>query len=144
MLVALRVLAVVVDNLEGQVGRPAGVDTDEGLALQQVQLLANLVEARYLVQQTAAGIVEHRALFLLVPVFAQQLVHLPVLVFLEGHILSADNHVANLGDAHIVTRRRIILHAGGHTCRGVARAHGGIGRVRLSPQDTRSRQQRQE
>ena len=143
--VALRVIAEIVDNLECQLGATAAIDAKQGLAVEEIQFLAYLVEARDFVQQAAAGIVQHRPFALLGPVLLHQLVHLPVLVLLKRHVLAAEDNIPNLRNFHIIFRLGIVLHRRGHRRRLVAGAHGGISNtVALPPHRSVNRQQKQQ
>ena len=122
--VALRVVAVVVHYLERQLRTAAGAYLYLRQLVQYIQLLAYLVEARYLAQQAALGVVEHRTVFLLVPVVLQQLVHLPVLVLVEAHVVAPHHHVAHLGHPHIAAALRVVFHRRGDARRRVATPHG--------------------
>ena len=145
MLVALRVVAEVVNQLECQLGTSAGGNVNQRFAVEQVEFLGNLVEAGYLAQQAAFGIVQRRAFALLVPILAHQLVNLPILILLEGHILAANHNIAHLRDFHIVSRLGIVLHCRRHRGRRIARPHRReAGAVVLAPCNGRQQKQHQQ
>ena len=132
ILVALRIVTVVVYDLEGEFRTARRGNLDLRLAHHGLQLRTDTTETRYLAQQTTITTVKHRPLALLVPVLRHQLVHLPVLVVVKGHILPAHHHITYPSDTHIVTTLSIILHGGLQHRRAIPTAHRPIHTVVLT------------
>ena len=132
--IALGVVAVVVHNLERQLRTAAGGNLDFRLAHQRLQLLADLVESGNFAQQASLAVVQHRAAALILPVLAHQLLHLPVLVVLETHVLAAYLHVAHHLHLHIVAMLGVVHHGVPHALGRIAAAHRSVvQRVTLRP-----------
>ncbi len=106
------VIAEVVHYLERQISTARRVDADIGYLQQAVHLLTDLAETGDTAQQ---AVVRGRvgSCRPLVPVFLHQLVQLVVLIFVKGHILTVDDHVAQPRHLDIRAGLGIILH-GGH------------------------------
>ena len=113
-----RVITVVIDYLECEVCTARRIDADIGDGQQSVHLLAYLVESGYAAQQPVVRrCIAHRRTF--IPVFLHQLVHLIVLILFERHILTADNHISQLGHFRVSTALCVIFHCGGHLVGGL-------------------------
>ena len=118
--VYLWIVAIVVDNLEGEVSTTRGINTDIGYGKQSVYLAAYLAESRNTTQQSiGSSRVANRGS--VVPIFFHQLVHLVVLILLEGEIFSIDDHITQFGNADIAVAFSIIFYRSGSAANGFLR-----------------------
>ena len=122
------VVAEIVHNLEGEVCATGGVDADVGYGEKTIHLLADFAEAGYAAEESVVrGSVTHSGF--LVPVLLHELVHLVTLVLLEGHVLAADDHIAQARHFDVRTALGIVFHRGFGSVGGL-----GVHRCRRCPQ----------